>query len=124
MIKVQGESYGAVSHAICTQSGYTGYKQDVAHKATAHALDWWLAKDLPQGFTPPNLMMSKRDQRRCCKRYVKEMTRELKPGFFDDPVGFIIWPAILNGIIGVVIQLVLDWLNSNNSLDWRKAHQS
>ena len=123
MIKVQGTAYGAVSYAICQDAGYTGYKRDVAHEATAHALDWWQGKELTGNFFPPDITMGKPEQKRRCKKYVKLMTKDLKPGFWSDPVGFIFWPAILSGIIDMVIKMVIEWLNSRDSSEWRGAQQ-
>jgi hypothetical protein len=109
-MNVYGDNYAAVAWAVNEEKGYVGSKADLVNEVTPHVLDWW---QRPTVNTPMAIAMSKSDQYRYCKHYVK---RRVQPvGFFQT----LFWPFILKA----VIQLVLEWLNSRESQEWRMANQ-
>lgn len=108
-MKVYGTSYDAVAEAVVAEKRYYGAKADLVRQVTPHVLNW--RKTTAMQFNSDGV------KRRSAYRYVTN--RVQRPSLFRNPVQFAFWPMIIQ----MVIQLVLDWLNSPESYDWREANR-
>lgn len=113
-MRVQGNTVAAVQFGVSDQLNYTGQKMKLSDKFTAEILKQWDTGRVGAAFS------EKKQLRKALKRRVKNNV-DL---YAVQPVGFwqvLIWPLIYNTVLNAVVNLLIDWLMSDESQGWKAA---
>ncbi len=114
-MKVQGNNDDAIAYAACVEAGYepNSRKGKIAKEVSKLVLEW-----STDNLTFAGDFKRTGDYQRNVTKYVKRNIQVSSPSFLLAPF----WPLILNVIISYIVPIVLDWLLSDDSKEWRMSH--